>query len=235
MAGILDLILAAESSGNPYASNPNSSALGLGQFIAQTWLDTLAKHRPDLVAGKSPEELLALRTDPALARQMTAALAADNAELLGKAGISPSAGALYLAHFAGPQGAINLMKANPSTPAAQILGAAAAKANPFLANMSAGDVLAWASRKMGGSPLQAAASPVQAAQAPSAPSASPGSDVETTMASMPMSAPNFFSMLPASASTADDLPMTNYLPQRRKIDLVKALGNLNALARHRWS
>ena len=55
-----------------------------------------------------------------------------------------------------------------AAPAGSILGAAAVKANPFLANMTAGDVAAWADRKMGGAsaPMSMAGPRPAAAPAP---------------------------------------------------------------------
>ena len=142
--GLIDSIIGAESGGNPNATNPNSSASGAGQFINSTWLDTLAKHRPDLTG--SPEELLALRNDPKLSAEMTAAYAGDNQAILAKAGLPVTPGSTYLAHFAGPGGAVSVLNADPATPVAQILPSAM-KANPFLQGMTAGDLRAWADRK----------------------------------------------------------------------------------------
>ena len=113
---LTDLIIGNESGGNPLAQNPNSSAGGLGQFIDSTWLDTLQRHRPDLVQGKSPQELLALKTDPALSREMTDAYASDNQAILTKNGLPPTPGNTYLAHFAGPQGALSILTAAPNAP-----------------------------------------------------------------------------------------------------------------------
>jgi hypothetical protein len=129
-----------------------------------------------LAAGKSDADLIALKTDPGLSREMTGAYAGDNAGILSKAGLPVTNGTQYLAHFAGPGGAVGLLNADPSSPAASVLGQAFAKANPTMANMSAGDVVAWADRKMGGSssasPAPAAApmamaGPAAAADAPS--------------------------------------------------------------------
>lgn len=147
---VADRILNVESGGNPYARNPRSSATGPGQFIDRTWLEMMARHRPDLTTGRSPAEILAMRTDPALSRAMTEAYAGENAQVLRAAGLPVNPGTTYLAHFAGPQGAVNVLTAPPSTPAAEIMGPAAAKANPFLVNMTVGDLAAWAGRKMGG-------------------------------------------------------------------------------------
>ncbi len=148
--GLIDSIISVESGGNPNARNPNSSATGAGQFISSTWLDTIKTARPDLAEGKSDQELLALRTDPQLSRQMTEAYAAQNGAILTKAGHAVTPGTTYLAHFAGPQGAVAALNADPSAPVASVMGAAAMKANPFLQGMTVGDLRAWADRKMGG-------------------------------------------------------------------------------------
>lgn len=145
----VDQIIQVESGGNPNAKNPRSTATGPGQFIESTWLNTISKYRPDLTTGRTKEEILALRTDPSVSRQMTEALAAENAAGLTKAGFPATPGNTYLAHFAGPQGAISALSASPATPVSEILGPAAMKANPFLANMTAADLTAWANNKMG--------------------------------------------------------------------------------------
>lgn len=67
----VDRIIGVESGGRADAKNPKSSATGAGQFISSTWLGMMKKYRPDLMAGKSNEEVLALRNDPVLSREMT--------------------------------------------------------------------------------------------------------------------------------------------------------------------
>lgn len=146
---LIDQIIGVESGGRADAKNPRSSASGLGQFIDSTWETMLAKHRPDLVQGKTREEILALKSDPQLSRAMTEAYAADNGQILQSAGLPVTPASTYLAHFAGPQGAVKVLGANPSAPVESILGAGAVKANPFLKGMTAADLQAWAGRKMG--------------------------------------------------------------------------------------
>jgi hypothetical protein len=163
--GLIDSIIGAESGGDPNARNPNSSATGAGQFIAGTWLDTIKSARPDLAQGKSDDELLALRSDPQLSRQMTEAYAAQNGTILSNAGHPVTPGNTYLAHFAGPQGAVSVLSADPNTPIDKVLTPAAVKANPFLQGMTAGDLRAWADRKMGGA-QPAPASPAGPANMP---------------------------------------------------------------------
>lgn len=173
MALVADNIIGVESGGNRFARNPRSTASGPGQFIDSTWLAMLAKHRPDIAAGKTPEELVSLKSDAGLAREMTEAYAADNGSILANKGLPVTPGTQYLAHFAGPQGAVGILNADSSLPVGSILGEAAMKANPFLQGMTAGDLRTWAENKMGGStaaPQTASAgAPMQIAPPQSAP------------------------------------------------------------------
>jgi len=149
-----DLIIGIESGGNPNAKSQSSSAAGAAQFLAGTWLDMIGRYRPDLSTGKSPAEVLALRSDPDLSKAMTD----ENAQRLTGAGFEATPANTYLAHFAGPQGALGVLKASPGTPVADVLGHAVVKANPFLAGMTAGELQLWAGRKMGGAALAPMAS-----------------------------------------------------------------------------
>lgn len=167
--GLIDSIIGAESGGNPNAVNPRSSATGAGQFLAATWIDTLSRNRPDLVQGKSPEQILALRNDPQLSRQMTEAYANQNQGILTKNGLPVTPGSTYLAHFAGPGGAVKVLQADPNAPVEAVLGPAVVKANPFLAGMTARDLQGWADRKMGGNSQPAQRAPVSPASPSSAP------------------------------------------------------------------
>lgn len=158
MVSLTDRIIGIESGGNANAKNPRSSATGLGQFIDSTWLDMIKRHRPDL-AGLPRSEILAMRSDPQLSRQMTDAYAAENAERLSKAGFEASPGNTYLAHFAGPSGAVKVLGADPTAPVSSVLGLNVVRANPFLAKMTAGDLIAWAGQKMGGGAPSAPSAP----------------------------------------------------------------------------
>lgn len=155
-----DSVIQAESGGDPNSADPNSSASGLYGFTNPTWLSTVRANRPDL-AGKSDDELIALKSDPTLSKQMMDALTASNQGILTKNGFPANDTNTYLAHFAGPGGAVSILKADPSASATDILGPAAAKANPFLKGMTASDLIAWAGRKMG---AQAPQTAPQAAQ-----------------------------------------------------------------------
>lgn len=157
--GLIDSIIGAESGGNPNAQNSRSSAGGLGQFIDSTWLDTIRSARPDIAQGKSDADLLALKMDPQLSREMTAYYANQNQAHLARNGLPVTDGTTYLAHFAGAGGATRVLQADPNTPVSQILRADAIEANPFLAKMTAGDLQAWANRKGGGGTSMMASAP----------------------------------------------------------------------------
>lgn len=174
---LVDRIIGVESGGNPYARNPRSSAAGPGQFIDSTWLSMIQKYRPDL-AGMDRATLLSMKSDPALSREMTQAYADENASGLKAAGFDANPGNTYLAHFAGLGGAKTVLGADPSTPVAGLLDASAVAANPFLKNMTAGDLVNWAAGKVGSSDGAAAPlpAPVNVASLPvagSGPSGTP--------------------------------------------------------------
>jgi hypothetical protein len=231
---LIDQIIGVESGGNANAKNPRSSATGAGQFISATWIDMLSRHRPDLVQGKSQEEILALRNDPQLSREMTAAYAADNGEILAKAGLPVTNTTQYLAHFAGPQGAVKVLGADPDASVESILGAGAVKANPFLQGMTVADLQAWAGRKMGQPAPSAAPSvapPVQTAAlqpaqkpAPAAPQI-PANAAPATGGMGPLS---FAPQQAWGGALLDQAPMQQAMaggllapPQRPKVDLSK--------------
>lgn len=203
--GLINSIISAESGGDPNARNPNSSASGAGQFIDSTWLATIKNARPDL-ADKSDAELLALKTDPQLSRQMTEAYAAQNGAILSKAGHPVTPGTTYLAHFAGPQGAVSVLSADPSAPVSSVLTPAAVKANPFLQGMTVGDLRGWADRKMG-SAQPAPASPASPAMAPAV----------SPLNMIPPQAPPIFAPPPAQpqpqGTTADSPQMAANVPE----------------------
>jgi len=226
---LVDSIVGAESGGNPNAKNPNSSAGGLGQFIDSTWLAMLKQERPDLVEGRSPQELLALKSDPTLSRQMTEAYAAQNGKILSNAGFEANPGNTYLAHFAGPQGAVRVLSADPGAPIEAILGPQAVAANPFLKGMTAADLQGWAAKKMGGAvqqPAQKVAPASLAAPANLAPQPAPiFAQAPQEAPQQQAAAPSYFAQMPAEQAT-QMAPI--FTAPRKAVDLSKLRAALQA-------
>ncbi len=159
---LTDVIIHVESGGNASARNPLSSATGLGQFIESTWLRMMRDYRPDLSANMTRQEVLDLRLDPTLSREMVMNLARENESFLRGKGHQITAGRLYLAHFLGPSGADQALSAQDGQTVLAVMGAGVVGANPFLTNYTIGDLKAWADRKMGSAPAAGTAAPAAA-------------------------------------------------------------------------
>jgi hypothetical protein len=155
---VVEQIIGVESDGDPNAKSKRSSATGLGQFLDETWLYMISAHRPDLAKGRSLAEILELRRDASIAREITARFTERNAELLSKRGLPVTPGTLYLAHFAGGAGAVAILSATEDADAALVMANADAtgrtkrekivRANPFLEGFTVADLRNWADRKM---------------------------------------------------------------------------------------
>jgi hypothetical protein len=157
---VVEQILHAESGCDSTAKNKRSSATGAGQFVDRTWLETIRVHRPDLVEGRSERDILELRRDPELAREITTQFVKQNAMMLSKRGLPVTPGTLYLAHFAGAAGAVAILSVPENADAASLIASADATgrmtrdkivgANPFLRDFTVADLKNWADRKMRG-------------------------------------------------------------------------------------
>jgi hypothetical protein len=157
---VVERIIAVESSGDSNARNRRSSATGAGQFLDETWLEMIRTYRRDLVGGRSEKEILELRRDPELTRAIMMRLVVQNAAMLQKRGLPVTPGTLYLTHFAGPAGAVAVLSLSENADAASLMASADAtgrttreklvNANPFLKELTAGDLKIWANRKMHG-------------------------------------------------------------------------------------
>ncbi|WP_316859932.1 hypothetical protein [uncultured Cohaesibacter sp.] len=135
----------SESGGNPNAKNPmpGQTASGLYQFTDGTWKGVMRAH-PELgltVAGKN---------DPDQQEKAMRAFTADNAKILTANGIETTNGNLYMAHFFGAQGAVNVLRHSDDTKMADIVAPAIIKANPILRGKTVGDIKAWTVKKVGG-------------------------------------------------------------------------------------
>jgi len=112
--GVLSVIASLESSFDPTAQNPNSSAGGLFQFID----------------GTAAQYGLENRFDVDQAADAGARVTRDNMSTLATAlGRQPSVGEIYLAHQQGAQGAINLLTAPAPMLASAVVGREAVRLN----------------------------------------------------------------------------------------------------------
>lgn len=141
-----------ESRLNPNAKSPRSSAMGLFQFTAGTWMEMVKKHGAEHGLDKYADaitrgadgrwtvkdkdlkkEILDLRRDPKLSALMAGEYAKDNEQVMeSKLGRQVSTHDLYLAHFLGAGGALKVLKGRnqPETDQAPPELAGAARANP---------------------------------------------------------------------------------------------------------
>ncbi len=111
-----------------------------------------------MAKGRSQSEILELRRDAEVAREITARFTQRNVEMLRKRGLPVTPGTLYLAHFAGGAGAVAILSAMENADAALVMATADAtgrtkrekiiKANPFLERFTVADLRSWADRKM---------------------------------------------------------------------------------------
>jgi hypothetical protein len=157
---LVERIVKVESNGIPNAKNKRSSATGAGQFLDDTWLEAIRKHRRDLTKGRSDKELLELRQDAELTKEIITLLVEQYAGTLRKRGLPLTSGSLYLAYFAGPAGAVALLSGAEYADAASVMAAAdtsgrttrqkLVRANPFLEVLTVGDLRKWADDKMRG-------------------------------------------------------------------------------------
>lgn len=101
-----------------------SSATGRYQFTSGTWAQVMKNH-PEL--GLTADG----RTSRSQQERAIRAFTADNAAVLEKNGLPQTEANLYLAHFMGVGGAVEMLKANPNASAADLFSEAA-KANPTI-------------------------------------------------------------------------------------------------------
>lgn len=102
------------------ADGGGTSAVGVAQFVKETWLGVMATPAfADAVKGKTEQQILDMRKDPALSMKAAAALAVQNKDTMEKSLGRPVTDAeLYMGHFLGAGGAVALIGASKSNPTA---------------------------------------------------------------------------------------------------------------------
>lgn len=146
MDQFLDRLMMAESAGRATAKNPRSTALGPYQFIASTWLMIANRHFDKETAELRPDQVLALRIDPDLARRAAQIYTEQNAAYLVAQGQKPTFANLRLAFLVGPGAAVRVLGAPPDTAATELLGATVIGANPFMSKLTAAGLIARSAR-----------------------------------------------------------------------------------------
>lgn len=142
-----------ESGLNATAKATTSSATGLFQFTDDTWLRMVNRYgekyglskeataisitdgKVNVSSEATKAEILALRNDPVASSRMAGELANENAAYLKRGiGREPTSKELYVAHFMGPKGAVDLINAaqNETARKAADLFPSAARANPAI-------------------------------------------------------------------------------------------------------
>lgn len=149
-----------ESADRLHVQAATSSASGLYQFIASTWVGEGGAW------GRDAKGKLILRPAfgglrPSAAEQLTRAktFTAKNAAHLRKHGVPINRASLYAAHFLGKVTAAAVLEADPKADAAVLAGAAATKANRSILmrqkpdktwrNATVGEFLTWLHAKTG--------------------------------------------------------------------------------------
>lgn len=156
MEMFLDRMMMVESGGRDTAKNPRSTALGPYQFIASTWLMIARADFSKETEKLRPDEILALRTDRALARRAAEIYTKQNAAFLVNQGQKATYQNLRLAFLVGPGAAVRVLMSAPDRSASELLGTTVIGANPFMANMTAAGLIARAARDIATTPANVA-------------------------------------------------------------------------------
>lgn len=147
IANYADFRRTLESGGRADAASSTSSATGADQFIAKTWKSVVAQAKPAWADGLSEEDLLKLRTDPAMSAEMANFLDSQNSQALENAGVPVNVFNLYAAHHFGPQRAIKFAKAEADALMEDLLPKGVLDANPYLKGKTKGEVVTnWTER-----------------------------------------------------------------------------------------
>ena len=159
---VVSRIAGAESSFDPSAKNPKSTAQGLFQVTQQTWKDFGGTK-----AGRSSiDENIRVGLD----------VISSNKDIFQKKfQREPSASELYAMHFLGAKDAPRVLSADPNAPLKNIVPEKVVKANPFLQKMSVADFIAFTEKKMGVKPqMKQASRPTAPAKRVETPEIAPG-------------------------------------------------------------
>lgn len=130
-----------------HGDNPNSTASGVGQFLAQQsgkalslWQVTVQKLFAEQVKGMTAAQIDALRKNPAVANAVIDSVTNDYIKVVKAAGEKITAASLYTVHFLGAAGAKKFFAARPDAPITSVISAHTAEINRISPTSSVGDV-----------------------------------------------------------------------------------------------
>jgi hypothetical protein len=136
--GTLEAIKEAESAGDPFAKNDNSTAAGLYQFTDQTW-KSIMQQAPDLgltedgrVSGNTAQQEKAMKW-----------FTEQNIRKLKREGVAVNLDNIYAAHFLGVDKAVAVLKAPADTKLKTILSTKEMADNDFKKSMRVKDFKNW--------------------------------------------------------------------------------------------
>jgi hypothetical protein len=145
----------ADYAGVVHTHEGSSPTMGDFGWSPKTKVEQARKWVPQEVAGLTDQQIVAKQLSPQAEARMLQGFTADNSVTLQNAGIRPSAANLFMSHYIGPQGMINLNKVPPNMTMAEmerrgLLAPGTVANNPELqGNTTTGGFIDWAQRRAG--------------------------------------------------------------------------------------
>ena len=137
-----------------------SSARGWHQWTEPTWLSVTRRFGQDRIAGLSREQILDLRRDREFSREMLQQhTRRDLIPQMARSGVTASELSVYAGLHFGAGGGARVMRAEDDERMADIVGPEAVAANPYLANLTAGQWRARFGSRFSPRPLGAQVTP----------------------------------------------------------------------------
>ena len=113
--------IARSESGDP-AHPQIGNGGGVGQFEPTTWRHLMNKYHPEMMAGKSDADVLAMRGNQNLNTEMIGHNIEENTSALTQLGIPVNDGTLKGAHWFGAKGFSQIYNSDPGTPIENVIG-----------------------------------------------------------------------------------------------------------------
>lgn len=135
--------------GGPGRNRAGSSAEGYYQWTDGTWLDQMHRNFPQIAAGRSDAELLALRGNRSLEDAAFAKFTGENAAALQQRGYPVNASSLRLAHWFGIDGMTKVMNAPANAPLGSLVPGRTLAMNGIDPDTRVGDLARFVTERFG--------------------------------------------------------------------------------------